>query len=98
MNPDLSGPDGRPLPIFVRALRQAFVRGTPGTRRVARHIAWRTRLHERLPEMEASFSDGRKFLIPRGDGNYSEIFTHGEYEPASTRLVQALLSPGDFAI
>jgi FkbM family methyltransferase len=98
MIPDLRGTDGKPLTLGLRALRRTLVGGTAQTRRVARYLAWRGRLYRRLPEIEASYPDGRHFVIPKADANYSEIFTHGEYEAASTSLIPALLDPGDFAI
>lgn len=52
----------------------------------------------RLPGLEARYPDGRLFAVARHDPMYSPIFFYGEYEPAESAIVRALLSPGDFAL
>jgi FkbM family methyltransferase len=64
---------------------------------LARRLAARTMLG-RLPGFEARYPDGRIFAVARHDTMYSPIFFYGEYEPAESAVIRALLSPGDFAV
>ena len=55
-------------------------------------------LAERLPEMVATYGDGRRFRIPAGDAMYAQVFIYGLYEPAESAVIAKLLRPGDLAV
>ena len=93
----LTSAGGGPLPRSLRALHAATTRGPRPLRR-ALHRAMPRLVGARLPEMRATFSDGRTFQIPAGDVMYSQVFLYGGYEPDESRIVASLLSPGDFAV
>lgn len=96
--PALYGGRGHPVGSWLRVLRFFFSHGTPTTRRIARHLAWRFRLTRKLPEMCAHYPNGTRFRVPSGDAMYGMVFTHGEYEPGNTAVIEGLLRKGDFAV
>ena len=55
-------------------------------------------LAARLPEMVATYGDGRRFRIPAGDAMYAQVFIYGLYEPAESAVIAKLLRPGDLAV
>ncbi len=95
--PELSKPDGTPLPARLRFLRRLFA-GGPRPVRSALLYATPRLIAPRLPALVARYPDGRAFFLPADHGPYAEVFTLGEFEPAQTAVVRKLLRPGDFAV
>lgn len=95
--PQFRLPDGRPLPLRLRALRALATRGGELTRRALQ----RATLHglgSGFPTIRVSYGDGRVFEIPEGDPMYTRIVITGEWEPDESRVVAAALRSGDFAV
>jgi FkbM family methyltransferase len=90
----------RETPVLTRTDRGPRPPQLPAPRALTR--TWRRGLARvrsgRLPPMIATFSDGRRFRIDRGDLMYQQIYRLGEYEPVVTRTIRAVLRPGDFAV
>lgn len=87
--PHLVRPDGRRLGLLLS--------GPPALARPWRRGVARLRTG-RLPEMIATFADGRRFTVEAGDVMYEQVYRLGEYEPLVTRTVRQLLRAGDVAV
>lgn len=93
--PSSSREAGRALPRALRIVRRALLVGPAPAQLFLRRAAARLTVG-RLPGLRRAIPTGGS--LPWHGTMYSPIFFYGEYEPAESAIVRALLSPGGFAL
>lgn len=89
--------DGTRLPPHLAAVHATLMRAPARLRPGLARIVSKAML-ERLPAMEAGYSDGRRFRVPAGDAMYAQVFVLGAYEPVESSILPRLLRADDFAV
>lgn len=90
--------DGTSLPIGFRVLGLS-PRGPRQLGVLAVHALRSKRtLLKRLPEMLATYEDGRQFVCPPSDGMYASVLCQGVWEPVESAAIRHVLRPGDSAV